>query len=386
MLTPNQTNFSGGPGALPETVLQQLQEAMLAVPGVGLSILGISHRSDWFAGVVAELEGNVRRLMGLSDDYHVLFLQGGATQQFSMLAMNLLAGKTSPADYVLTGYWSGKALPEARREGPVRVVWDGAADGFRRLPRDEEMVFSPEAPYLHYVSNETVEGLQFRRILGRDEVPRVCDMSSDFLSFPADYQRFAMIYAHAQKNIGPAGVTVVIVKDEVLKGMPDHLPSFLNYHTQKAAHSIYNTPPVFAMYVVLLVTRWLLEEIGGLANMDAINTRKANRLYQALDDSDGFYIGRAAVPDRSRMNVVFNLRTPQLEAQFLEAAEAAGFSGLKGHRSIGGIRASIYNGLELPAVESLVDFMDAFRQRAMNTSGQGKGSAAAPKVGQEVEL
>lgn len=363
MLNLNQTNFSGGPGALPETVLQQVQESIRAVPEVGLSILGISHRSDWFAATVAELEGNLRRLLGLPDDYHVLFLQGGATQQFSMLAMNLLAGRNQPADYLLTGYWSGKALPEARREGPVRVVWDGQADGFRCLPRDQELAFSPEAPYLHYISNETVEGLQFHRIPGRDDVPRVCDMSSDFLSAPGEYERFAMIYAHAQKNIGPAGVTVVIVKDDLLRTMPDHLPSFLNYHTQVKAHSIYNTPPVFAIYVVLLVTRWLLGDIGGLNAMDAINTRKADLLYRVLDESDGFYIGHAAVADRSKMNVVFRLPTPQREAEFLEAAQAAGFSGLKGHRSIGGLRASLYNGLESSAVERLAEFMEHFRKR-----------------------
>ncbi|MBS1191728.1 MAG: phosphoserine aminotransferase apoenzyme [Rhodocyclaceae bacterium] len=362
MLHPNQLNFSGGPGALPQAVLQQVQESIRAVPGVGLSILGISHRSDWFAAVVAELEDNIRRLMALPASYHVLFLQGGATQQFSMLPMNLLAGGREAADYLHTGYWSGKTLPAARREGPVRVAWSGEADGFRRLPQEGEVQFAAEAPYLHYVSNETVEGLQFRRVLGRDDVPRVCDMSSDFLSAPGDYERFAMIYAHAQKNIGPAGVTVVLVKDELLKRMPEDLPGFLNYHTQAEAHSIYNTPPVFAIYVVLLVTRWLLQDIGGLSAMDAINTRKASLLYGALDESDGFYLGRAARDDRSKMNVVFNLRTPQLEARFLEAARQSGFSGLEGHRSIGGLRASIYNGLELSAVERLVEFMERFRR------------------------
>lgn len=359
----NSLNFSGGPGALPESVLQQVQESILAVPGVGLSILGISHRSDWFAAVVSELENNIRTLLNLPKNYHVLFLQGGATQQFSMLPMTLLAGKTQAADYLHTGYWSGKALPEARRVGPVNVAWSGESSAFKRLPSDEELDFHPDAPYLHYISNETVEGLQFNRTLGRDDVPRICDMSSDFLSAPGEFERFSMIYAHAQKNIGPAGVTVVVVKDELLKNAPNNLPGFLDYRTQIEAHSIFNTPPVFAIYVVLLVTRWLINEIGGLAAMGEINSAKAQLLYQALDSSNHFYRGHATEQDRSKMNVAFNLPTQEQEEKFLTAALNAGFSGLGGHRSLGGIRASLYNGLQLAAVEKLVEFMEDFRRR-----------------------
>ncbi|MBS1210318.1 MAG: Phosphoserine transaminase [Proteobacteria bacterium] len=363
-MTPqNCLNFSGGPGALPERVLQQAQEAMLCVPGMGLSVLGISHRSDWFASVVSELENNIRSLLKLPENYHILFLQGGATQQFSMVPMSLLHGKSFAAEYLHTGYWSGKALPEARREGPIRVLWSGEAEGFRRMPRDEELPFSPEAPYIHYVSNETVEGVQFQRVLGRDDVPRVCDMSSDFLSRPCEAERFALIYAHAQKNIGPAGVTVVLVRDDMLKDAPTELPSFLDYRSHASAHSNFNTPPVFAIYVVLLVTRWLLHEIGGLVQMDQLNRRKAELLYSVLDHSDNFYQGRAAVADRSLMNIAFNLATPALEEQFLAAALAAGFSGLAGHRAIGGIRASIYNAITLPAVEKLANFMDDFQRQ-----------------------
>jgi len=358
----NALNFSGGPGALPESVLLQVQEAILEVPEVGLSVLGISHRSDWFAAVISELEGNIRALLGLSADYHVLLLQGGATQQFSMVPMTLLRGKTHPAEYLHTGYWSGKALPEARREGPIDVIWSGADSGFRRLPGDDELSFSAEAPYLHYVSNETVEGLQFHRVLGRDDVPRVCDMSSDFLSAPCEAERFSLIYAHAQKNIGPAGVTVVLLRDELLGDAPTDLPSFLDYRSHIAAHSNFNTPPIFAIYVVLLVTRWLLNEIGGLARMAQINQRKAELLYRLLDESEGFYRGHAAPQDRSLMNVSFNLATPALEAQFLADALAAGFSGLGGHRAIGGIRASIYNALTLSATEELAGFMENFRR------------------------
>jgi phosphoserine aminotransferase len=359
----NALNFSGGPGVLPESVLAQVQEAIVRVPEVGLSILGISHRSDWFAAVIAEIETNIRTLLGLGDDYQVLLLQGGATQQFSMVPMTLLRGQSQAADYLHTGYWSGKSLPEARREGPVRIAWSGEAGGFRRLPGDDELAFSPDAPYIHYVSNETVEGLQFHRTLGRDDVPRICDMSSDFLSRPCAAERFSLIYAHAQKNIGPAGVTVVVLRDELLRNNPADLPGFLDYRAHIQAHSNFNTPPVFAIYVVLLVTRWLLDEIGGLARMAEINRGKAAMLYDALDRSGGFYRGRAAPEDRSLMNVAFNLANPELERQFLEQAAQAGFSGLGGHRAIGGLRASIYNALSRPAVAQLVEFMEDFRRR-----------------------
>jgi phosphoserine aminotransferase len=356
----NSRNFSGGPGALPETVLLQLSEEIIKVPELGISIMGISHRSDWFAQVVREVEDNVRKLLGLGDDYHILLLQGGATQQFSMLAMTLLRGKLTPAEYLQSGYWSGKAIAEARLEGPVRIIWSGEASGFSRLPSDDELVFSADAPYLHYVSNETVEGLQFQRVLGRNDVTRVCDMSSDFLSKPCDVERFSLIYAHAQKNIGPAGVTVVVVHKDLIENAPSDLPSFLDYRIQAQTHSNYNTPPVFAIYAVLLITRWLINDIGGLERMDAINRQKAEVIYSLIDQSEGFFHGRAAITDRSLMNVVFNLPTPELEQHFLAQSLEAGFSGLAGHRAIGGIRASIYNAVTLQAVEELADFMQGF--------------------------
>ena len=359
----NSLNFSGGPGVLPESVLVQVRDSVIEVPEVGLSVFGISHRSDWFAAVVAELETNIRTLLGLGDDYHVLFLQGGATQQFSMVPMTLLRGKASPAEYLHTGYWSGKALPEARLEGPVKVLWSGESGGFRRLPRDDELAYSPDAAYLHYVSNETVEGLQFHRVLGRDDVPRVCDMSSDFLSAPCEAERFSLIYAHAQKNLGPAGVTVVLIREEMLEDAPADLPSFLDYRKHVQARSNLNTPPVAAIHVVLLVTRWLINEIGGLERMAQMNRNKAARMYGLLDGCKGFYRGRADPADRSMMNVAFNLATPEMEREFLAEAQAAGFSGLSGHRAIGGIRASLYNALTLQAVDRLVGFMDDFRRR-----------------------
>lgn len=359
----NSLNFSGGPGVLPQSVLQQVQESIIEVPEVGLSVLGISHRSDWFAEVVAEAEANIRTLLGLPSNYHVLFLQGGATQQFSMVPMSLLQHKQNAAEYLHTGYWSGKAIPEAQREGPVRVLWSGEGAGFSRLPSEDELHFSVHAPYIHYVSNETVEGLQFHRVLGKDNVPRVCDMSSDFLSRSCEAEKFSLIYAHAQKNLGPAGVTVVVLRDGLLDETSEDMPGFLNYRNHIQTHSNYNTPPVFGIYVVLLVTRWLLHEVGGIKRMGEINQHKAELIYGLLDRSDNFYRGRALVEDRSLMNVALNVATTEIENQFLTEASAAGFSGLAGHRSVGGLRISIYNALTLAAVEKLVDFMEGFEQR-----------------------
>ncbi len=362
-VTAKRHNFSGGPGALPESVLLDVQEAIGCVPETGLSLLGISHRSPWVRDVVDEAAENIRRLLGLPREYHVLFLQGGSTLQFSMIPMSFLHGAGVPADYVVSGYWSEKAIAEARREGPVRAMWNGAADGFTRLPSDDELSYAEGAPYLHYVSNETVEGLQFHRTLGRDDVLRICDMSSDFLSRPIDARQFGLLYAHAQKNLGPSGVTVVVLRDDLLARTPKNLPVMLDYRPHVEHGSIYNTPPVFALYVVLLVTRWLRDDIGGLDAMARLNSRKAERLYRVIDGSGGFYAGRAAPPDRSQMNVVFTLRDPALEAVFLREAEAASLCGLAGHRTIGGIRASLYNAVTLDAVGALCEFMEDFRSR-----------------------
>jgi phosphoserine aminotransferase len=361
---PSTHNFSGGPGALPESVLEQTQAAIRQVPGTALSVLGLSHRSAWFEQVVAEAEDHFRALLALPSNYHVLFLQGGSTLQFAQIPMTLLRRSGPPADYLHTGYWSGKSLPEAERQGPMRVVWSGEAGGFRRLPTDDELSFSPDAPYAHYVSNETVEGVQFHRLVGRDQVRRICDMSSDFLSRPVDVTRFALIYAHAQKNLGPSGVTIVVVRDDIVREVPDGLPSMLDYRCHVGARSVYNTPPVFAIYVTMLIARWLRHDIGGVEKMGVINTAKAERLYGALDGSGGFYRPRAAVRDRSQMNVVFNLPTPELDARFLSAAEAEGFYGLEGHRTLGGIRASIYNAVTMESVDALIAFMCEFQRVA----------------------
>jgi phosphoserine aminotransferase len=330
---------------------------------VGLSILGISHRSDWFKELVLQTEQQIKSLLGIGSDYHVLFLQGGATQQFSMVPMAFLQAPSASADYLVTGYWSQKAATDARQHGSVRLVWEGQSTAYSRLPRPDELDFNPQAAYLHYISNETVEGLQQHQMLGLDGVPRVCDMSSDFLAHPIEAQRFDLIYAHAQKNLGPAGVTVVVLRDECLQKAQRNLPDFLNYHTQVEAHSNFNTPPVFAIYVVHLVLRWLQDEVGGLAPMGQINQAKAQALYEVIYRSQGFYQGRANPADRSRMNVCFRLPHPALEAQFLAQAQAAGFSGLAGHRSTGGLRASLYNGVTLTATQTLASFMREFFQK-----------------------
>ena len=361
--TTGAMNFSGGPGALPESVLEQTADAIHRAPGTALSVLGISHRSPWFRDVVDEAQANIRALLNLPEHYQILFLQGGGTLQFSMVPMTFLSGQRGFAEYLHTGYWSGKAVAEARKEGDVRVIWSGATKGFTRLPGPREPKFSRDAAYLHYVSNETVEGLQFHGLQGCDAVPRVCDMSSDFLSRPVRADDFAVIYAHAQKNLGPAGVTVVILRDDVLERVPDGLPAMLDYREHARAGSIYNTPPVFAIYVTMLVTRWLRDEVGGLKAMEAINRRKAEILYDTIDRSGGFYRGHATRENRSMMNVAFRLPSEYLECEFLRMAEAGGLYGLSGHRSIGGIRASIYNAVSLEAVESLCLFMDFFRER-----------------------
>jgi phosphoserine aminotransferase len=345
-------------------VLRAAQQAIAEVPEVGVSVLGISHRSRWFREVVDEAEEHLRALLGIPAHYRVLFLQGGSTQQFSQIPMTLLRGAAHPAEYLHTGYWSGKSIPEARREGPVRVLWSGESDGFRRLPTDPELETSVEATYFHYVSNETVEGLQFHRVPGRDEVRRICDMSSDLLGAPVEVGRYDLIYAHAQKNLGPSGVTVVIVRDEVVAATPKDLPAMLDYRLHAEARSVYNTPPVFAIFVTLLVLRWLRSEVGGLEAMALINRRKAERLYGTLDGLKGFCLVRAATADRSWMNAVFDFAEPRLTPLFLREAEEAGFLGLEGHRTLPDtVRVSLYNAVTEASVDALAEFLQDFARR-----------------------
>ena len=357
-------NFSAGPGALPETVLAAAQAAIAEVPGPGLSVLGISHRSPWFREVLDEAEDHLRHLLSLPKSYQVLFLQGGSTQQFSQIPMTLLRGSKLPAEYLHTGYWSGKSIPEAQREGPVRVLWSGESSAFQQLPSDTEFNPSSDAPYFHYVSNETVEGLQFHRVPGHDGVRRICDMSSDLLCRPLDPLRFDLIYAHAQKNLGPSGVTVVIVRDDIIQATPPNLPSMLDFRRHAEARSVYNTPPVFSIFVTLLVLRWVRFDIGGLAAMQIINQQKANLLYSTLDELRGFYRGHAAPVDRSLMNVVFTLPSPTLIPIFLAKAESEGFHGLEGHRTLPHtVRASLYNAVTPASVLALTGFLRTFARQ-----------------------
>lgn len=352
-------NFGAGPAVLPEPVLQQIREDLPALPGVGMSVLEISHRSPAFDEILATAEANIRALAKVPDDYHVLFLQGGATLQFSMVPMNLLpAGGT--ADYLLTGSWAAQAAREAEKFGSVRVAATTEAEGFRRLPRAEEIDVFPDAAYVHATTNNTIAGTQWPATPAVGDRPLVVDASSDIFSRPIEVARHGLVYAGAQKNIGPAGVTLVIVHGDLAKRGPASLPRLMRYATYVQGGSRPNTPPVFAIYVVSLVTAWLRDQ-GGLESMARRNERKAARLYAAIDRT-GFYRGVADPGSRSLMNVTFRLPAPELEKRFVKEAEAAGLAGLTGHRSVGGLRASIYNAFPETGVDALVAFMAEFER------------------------
>lgn len=360
-------NFSAGPATLPRSVLEQAQRDLVSLPDIGASPLEVSHRSPWFRDVVDETVANLRALLAVPDSHHIVFCQGGATQQFSMVPMNLLRGSDRVADYVVTGSWGAKAVLEAEKEGRVRVAWSGAEQGFTRVPTAEEIapMLSPTSAYVHVTTNETIEGVEWPAppaVPGG--VALVADASSDFLSRPIDVARFGVLYAGAQKNAGPAGVTIAIVREDVLAHVPAGLPTMLDYRTFVRHGSMYNTPPVFAVYVVMLVTRWLRDEVGGLAEQGRRNREKARLLYSAVDGSDGFYRGHSEQASRSLMNVTFRLPDEDLDARFVAEAEAHGMVELKGHRSVGGIRASIYNAMPVEGALALADFMADFAGRA----------------------
>ncbi len=356
-------NFSAGPAVLPVPALEEAQRHLLALPGAGSSILEISHRSKTFTQIIEQAEANVRELLGIPDTYHVLFLQGGAQMQFAMAPMNLLAGTGKSADYVLTGSWGKKALSEAKTQGPTRVAFDGAAGNYNRIPNREELDLDPDAVYVHITSNETIGGVQFPTEPDTGGVPLVCDASSDFLSRPVSIERYGILYACAQKNAGPAGVTIVIIRDDLCRRSPPTLPSMLSYKLHADAGSLLNTAPTFAVYMVNLVTKWLLEDVGGLAAIDRINRDKAQLLYDCIDAAEGFYAVHAEPGSRSVMNVAFRLKDPALEEPFLKEAEQHDLVALKGHRSVGGCRASIYNAMPVEGVKALCQFMDDFRAK-----------------------
>lgn len=361
----NTLNFSAGPGALPATVLEQTQEAIVALPETGVSVLGMSHRSDWFIALLAEAERNLRDLLGLSDRYAITFAQGGGSLMFATVPMNFATHAFAAPEYVISGYWSARASAEAGRVGEHRIAWDGQAAGFRELPCLDTLDIDPRAAYLHYVSNETIEGLQFGAPERGMRVPLIADMSSEFLSKPLDAERYGMVYALAQKNLGPAGVTVALINRELLERIPVGMPHILDFRTQIAHGSNYNTPPVFAIYVLTLITRWLRDDIGGLARMQRVNEAKAARLYGVLDEMHDAVTIHARQPWRSRMNVAFTFGDARLDRDFLDAAQARGMSGLEGHRSLRGLRASLYNAVTLEAVDMLCETLTEFAvQRA----------------------
>ncbi|MFQ3609891.1 MAG: 3-phosphoserine/phosphohydroxythreonine transaminase [Fimbriimonadales bacterium] len=360
-MTKRVWNFSAGPGVLPLPVLEEAQRELLALPEAGMSVLEISHRSKWFDAILEETEQNLRQLLSIPPDYHVLFLQGGASLQFAMVPMNLLGDGS--ADYIVTGSWGEKAFQEAEKLGKARHAWNGKSERYTRVPHPSELDLDPNARYVHFTSNETIQGVEFPAEPSVGAVPLVCDMSSDFLSRPVDITRYALIYAGAQKNAGPAGVTVVIVRNDLLERVPTNLPAMLDYRVQAQNRSVYNTPPVFAIYIVMLVSRWLLHTIGGLERVYQMNREKAALLYEAIDQSGGFYQGHAHPECRSLMNVTWRLPSEELEKEFLKEAQAHDLYELKGHRSVGGCRASIYNAMPMEGVRALREFMLDFARR-----------------------
>jgi phosphoserine aminotransferase len=353
-------NFNAGPAALPLPVLEEIQESFLDFAGSGMSVTEVSHRSKWFDAVINDAVARTKRLLGLGDNFEVLFIQGGASLQFCMIPMNFLAGGGT-ADYVNTGTWSTKAIKEAEIQGrDIKVVASSADRNFAYIPKGID--FTPRATYVHITSNNTIKGTQWAAFPDTGGVPIVSDMSSDIMSRPLDVDRFGMIYAGAQKNIGPAGVCMVIIRKDMLDLVPDTIPTMLRYATFAAKNSMFNTPPCFAIYTVQLIMKWLEETVGGLEKMEAHNVAKANRLYSLFDES-GFYKGTADTDSRSLMNVTFRLPSEELEQAFVAAALEEGLGGLKGHRSVGGCRASIYNATTMEAIDALVSFMQAFERK-----------------------
>lgn len=354
-------NFSAGPATLPLSVLQIAQAEMLDYRGSGMSVMEMSHRSAHFEAILAQAEADLRQLLNIPAEYKVLFQQGGASLQFAMVPLNLrLPG--SSADYLINGTWGKAAFKDARRLGNARSAATTEAVNFNRISEQSELELDPQAAYLHFTSNETIHGVQYREEpVPLTGVPLVCDMSSDFLSRPVDITKYGLIYAGAQKNAGPAGVTMVIVQDDLLERTPDTLPVMLDYRVQAAGGSMHNTPPTYAIYMVGLVMQWLID-LGGLPAIAKHNQTKADMIYKVIDRSGGFYRGHAQGDSRSLMNITFRLPTEELEKSFAKSAEENGLVGLKGHRSVGGLRASIYNACSMDAVQALTQFMLEFQR------------------------
>lgn len=354
-------NFSAGPATMPLAVLQEVQAELLNYKNNGMSVMEMSHRTKPYEAINAEAEANMKELLGLGDDYRVLFLQGGASTQFAMVPMNLLPeGRT--ADYILTGSWAEKALQEAKLFGNTNVAATTAEGNYCRIPKAEEIKLSENPAYVHITSNNTIFGTQWQQFPTFGNVPLIADMSSDILCKPFDATKFALIYAGAQKNLGPAGVTVVIIRKDLLENVPKTLPSMLRYDIHAKNDSLYNTPPTFSVYMVNLVLRWIKAQ-GGLAAIEKNNVEKAALIYDAIDQSGGFYQGHADKDSRSLMNITFRIANNDLESVFVTEATKAGLDGLKGHRSVGGLRASIYNAMPKAGCQALRDFMLDFQKR-----------------------
>lgn len=353
-------NFCSGPAILPEEVLLKAQSELLSYQGCGTSVMSLSHRSDAFLAILSQAESRLRSLLDIPPNYRVLFTQGGASAQFAAVALNLITSN-KPAGYLDTGYWSQKAIAEARRYGSVEVVASTAAAGYKRALADDDYSVSSDLSYLHYTPNETIDGVAFSAVPNSGRIPLVADMSSCILSEPVDISEFGLIYAGAQKNIGPAGLTVVIVREDLLKRSSGQVPRLMNYATLSEQNSMANTPPTFAIYMANLVFEWLLEN-GGLQAMQELNRRKSERLYQAIDNSR-LFANSVEQHSRSKMNVPFTCASEQLNNLFVNQAEEAGLINLKGHRSRGGMRASIYNAMPYAGVEALVNFMRKFESQ-----------------------
>jgi len=353
-------NFSAGPSALPTEVMKEIQENLLSYKGSGMSVMEMSHRGDLFMEIIEEARTRIKRLYNLSDAYEVLFVHGGASLQFAMVPMNFI-GTGQTADYIETGIWSTKAIAEARIQNKgVRVAASSKDRDFTYIP--DTLEFSADAPFVHITTNNTVRGTQWHALPETGSVPLIADMSSDILSRPVDVSRFGMIYGGAQKNMGPSGTAVVILRKDMVERIPEGLPTMLSYRTYVEKESMFNTPATFPVYAISLVTKWLEETMGGLAAMEAINTRKAEKLYAAMDEDD-FYCGTAEKESRSLMNITFRIRNHDLEPVFVEEALKAGMAGLKGHKSVGGLRASIYNAVSENSVDTLCAFMDNFKKK-----------------------
>lgn len=355
-------NFNAGPSILPLSVLEQAQKELLDFKGTGMSIMEMSHRSKEFEAVIGEAESDLRTLMGIPQNYKVLFLQGGATLQFAMIPMNF-RGAGQSADYIETGSWSSGAIKESKKLGEVKAAFSGKADNFNRVPEQKELNLDPNAAYLYYCSNETIHGVEFtKEPTPPANVPLICDTSSDFISRPVDVSKYGMIYAGAQKNAGPAGVVVAVIREDLLARVPANLPVMLDYNVQVAGGSMHNTPPCFSIYMVGLVFKWALG-LGGLKEVQRRNDEKADVIYKAIDQSGGFYKGHAKADSRSKMNITFRLPSEELEDQFASEAKKMNMIGLKGHRSVGGMRASVYNALPLESSKVLAEFMAEFQRK-----------------------